>query len=70
MAGSCLGLSLADTVEICRAHPAFAAAMVCDVRPELGLYTELDNCRRHPTNSITSLVVHEPEGLTDHEILP
>jgi hypothetical protein len=43
--------------------------MVCDVKPEPEHHTELGNCRRHPMNSIASLVVREPEGLTDHEIL-
>ncbi|MBI1350272.1 MAG: cytochrome P450 [Actinomycetales bacterium] len=82
MAGRMLGLSLGETAEIDRIYAAFAAAMVYDGNPEPQrdadraraeldaiLHAELDRCRRHPEDSITSQVVADPEGLTDEEIV-
>lgn len=82
MAGRMLGLSLGETAQIDRIYAAFAAAMVYDGNPEPQrdadraraeldaiLHAELDRCRRHPADTITSQVVADPDGLTDDEIV-
>lgn len=82
MAGRMLGLSLGETAQIDRIYSAFAAAMVYDGNPEPQrhaddarteldaiLLAELDRCRLHPADTITSQVVADPDGLTDDEIV-
>jgi cytochrome P450 len=83
MAGHVLGLALGDTTVIDRIYAAFAAAMVYDgdiagrqrdadrARASLDdlLQAELERCRREPSDSITSRVALQPDGLSDEEII-
>ncbi|MBI1350247.1 MAG: cytochrome P450 [Actinomycetales bacterium] len=83
MAGRMLGLSLGDSASIERIYNAFAEAMVYDgdtegrqlkaesARATLDtlLHSELARCRRDPSDSITSRVALEHEGLSDEEIV-
>lgn len=83
MAGHMLGLSLGDTAKIDRVYSAFAAAMVDggnneepqraadSAREALDsiLYGELERCRREPSDSITSQVARDPDGLPDDQIV-